>query len=198
MRPIGLGLGNNGHLWYAVIQLRAENKQKTLFNMVGFQTRLKWGTQKEIFTMVPALRNAKFARLGCMHRNTFIESPKFLDKTLRLRPELDCAKDIPPTWFAGQITGSEGYTEAVATGWYAAWNMAQTILHGHADPLPEESCIGSLMNRLVEENEDFQPMNFNFGLLPHHEGLKKKNKKEILAERAERAVREWIAARNMA
>ena len=83
MRPIGLGLGNNGHLWYAVIQLRAENKQKTLFNMVGFQTRLKWGTQKEIFTMVPALRNAKFARLGCMHRNTFIESPKFLDATLQ-------------------------------------------------------------------------------------------------------------------
>ena len=169
MRPIGLGLGNNGKLWYAVIQLRAENKQKTLFNMVGFQTRLKWGTQKEIFTMVPALRNARFARLGCMHRNTFIESPKFLDATLRLRPDLPCAQGIPPTWFAGQITGSEGYTEAVATGWYAAWNMAQTILHGHSDPLPNESCIASLMNRLVEENEDFQPMNFNFGLL----GLRK-------------------------
>ena len=197
MRPIGLGLGNDGHLWYAVIQLRAENKQKTLFNMVGFQTRLKWGTQKEIFTMVPALKNAKFARLGCMHRNTFIESPKFLDKTLRLRPDLECAKGIPPTWFAGQITGSEGYTEAVATGWYAAWNMAQTLLHGHADPLPDESCIGSLMNRLVEENEDFQPMNFNFGLLPHHEGLKKKNKKEILAARAEEAVRKWIADRKL-
>jgi methylenetetrahydrofolate--tRNA-(uracil-5-)-methyltransferase len=197
MRPIGLGLGNEGHLWYAVIQLRAENKQKTLFNMVGFQTRLKWGTQKEIFTMVPALKNAKFARLGCMHRNTFIESPKFLDKTLRLRPDLECAKGIPPTWFAGQITGSEGYTEAVATGWYAAWNMAQTLLHGHADPLPDESCIGSLMNRLVEENEDFQPMNFNFGLLPHHEGLKKKNKKEILAARAEEAVRKWIADRKL-
>ncbi|MCF0222140.1 MAG: methylenetetrahydrofolate--tRNA-(uracil(54)-C(5))-methyltransferase (FADH(2)-oxidizing) TrmFO, partial [Fibrobacter sp.] len=88
MRPIGLGLGNNGKLWYAVIQLRSENKQKTLYNMVGFQTRLKWGTQKEIFTMVPALKNANFARLGCMHRNTFIDSPKFLDKTLRLRPEL--------------------------------------------------------------------------------------------------------------
>ena len=195
MRPIGLGLGNNGHLWYAVIQLRAENKQKTLFNMVGFQTRLKWGTQKEIFTMVPALRDARFARLGCMHRNTFIESPKFLDATLRLRPGLPCAQGIPPTWFAGQITGSEGYTEAVATGWYAAWNMAQTLLHGHSDPLPNESCIASLMNRLVEENEDFQPMNFNFGLLPNHEGLKKKNKKEILAARAEEAVHKWIAER---
>lgn len=142
--------------------------------------------------MVPALRNAKFARLGCMHRNTFIESPKFLDATLRLRPELPCAKDLPPTWFAGQITGSEGYTEAVATGWYSSWNMAQTLLHGKADPLPEESCIASLMNRLVEENEDFQPMNFNFGLLPHKTEMKKKNKKEILAAEAERAVQVWI------
>jgi len=195
MRPIGLGLGNNGHLWYAVIQLRAENKQKTLFNMVGFQTRLKWGTQKEIFTMVPALRNAKFARLGCMHRNTFIESPKFLDATLRLRPDLPCSQGIPPTWFAGQITGSEGYTEAVATGWYAAWNMAQTLRHGVADPLPEESCIASLMNRLVEENENFQPMNFNFGLLPHKMEMKKKNKKEILAEQAQKAVLAWIDKR---
>lgn len=196
MRPVGLGLGNNGHKWHAVIQLRAENKQKTLFNMVGFQTRLKWGTQKEIFTMVPALKNARFVRLGCMHRNTFIESPKFLDNTLRLKPTLECAKDLPPIWFAGQITGSEGYTEAIATGWYAAWNMSQTLLHGVSTPLPNESCIASLMNRLVEENEDFQPMNFNFGLLPHTQEMKKKNKKEILANEAERSVREWIAKRN--
>ena len=193
MRPVGLGLGNNGHKWHAVIQLRAENKQKTLFNMVGFQTRLKWGTQKEIFTMVPALKNAKFARLGCMHRNTFIESPKFLDATLRLRPELPCAQGIPPTWFAGQITGSEGYTEAIATGWYAAWNMYNTLVHGTPDPLPVCSCIRALMDRLVEENEDFQPMNFNFGLLPHLTEMKKKNKKEILGAAAEKAVMEWIA-----
>jgi len=131
-----------------------------------------------------------------MHRNTFIESPKLLTETLRLRPELPCAEGIPPTWFAGQITGAEGYTEAIATGWYAAWNMAQTLVHGAPLPLPEESCIASLMRQLVSENADFQPMNFNFGLLPHvHElNYKKKDKKSILAEQAEKAVRTWIAS----
>ncbi len=194
MRPVGLGLGNNGRKWYAVIQLRAENKQKTLFNMVGFQTRLKWGVQKEIFTLVPALKNAAFARFGCMHRNTFIESPKLLTDTLRLRGDLPGTENLPPIWFAGQITGAEGYTEAIATGWYAAWNMAQTLLHGAPTPLPEESCIGSLMKHLTSENEDFQPMNFNFGLLPHNREYKKKEKKTVLGIEAENAVRRWIAS----
>ncbi|MDR1760049.1 MAG: methylenetetrahydrofolate--tRNA-(uracil(54)-C(5))-methyltransferase (FADH(2)-oxidizing) TrmFO [Fibrobacter sp.] len=194
MRPVGLGLGNNGKKWYAVIQLRAENKQKTLFNMVGFQTRLKWGVQKEIFTLVPALKNAVFARFGCMHRNTFIESPKLLTDTLRLRGDLPGTEHLPPIWFAGQITGAEGYTEAIATGWYAAWNMAQTLLHSTPTPLPEASCIGSLMKHLTSENEDFQPMNFNFGLLPHNREYKKKEKKTILGTDAENAVRRWIAS----
>lgn len=193
MRPVGLGLGNNGKKWYAVIQLRAENREKTLFNMVGFQTRLHYGTQKEIFTLVPALKNARFARLGAMHRNTFIESPKLLDETLRLRPEVESASNLPPTWFAGQITGAEGYTEAIATGWYAAWNLSNTLLHGRTNELPPESCIRSLLRQLVTLNEDFQPMNFNFGLLPHKEDYKKKDKKRLLAEEEEKAVREWIA-----
>lgn len=192
MRPVGLGINPTGRKWHAVIQLRAENAQKTLFNMVGFQTRLKWGTQKEIFSLVPALRNARFARLGCMHRNTFIESPKLLDETLRLRPELPCAKGIPPTWFAGQITGAEGYTEAIATGWYAAWNLASTLLYGNSNPLPAESCIASLLRQLVSPNENFQPMNFNFGLLPHLQDMKKKNKKEILGEQAISAITQWL------
>ncbi|MEE1067958.1 MAG: methylenetetrahydrofolate--tRNA-(uracil(54)-C(5))-methyltransferase (FADH(2)-oxidizing) TrmFO, partial [Fibrobacteraceae bacterium] len=192
MRPVGLGINPTGKKWHAVIQLRAENAQKTLFNMVGFQTRLKWGTQKEIFSLVPALRNARFARLGCMHRNTFIESPKLLDETLRLRPELPCAKGIPPTWFAGQITGAEGYTEAIATGWYAAWNLASTLLYGNSNPLPAESCIASLLRQLVSPNENFQPMNFNFGLLPHLQDMKKKNKKEILGEQAISAITRWL------
>lgn len=194
MRPVGLGLGNNGKKWYSVIQLRAENKEKTLFNMVGFQTRLRYGTQKEIFTLVPALKNARFARLGAMHRNTFIESPKLLDETLRLKPEFEKASNLPPTWFAGQITGAEGYTEAVATGWYSAWNMANTLLHGKTRELPPESCIRSLLHQLVTPNEDFQPMNFNFGLLPHKQDYKKKDKKRLLAEQEEMALREWIAA----
>lgn len=193
MRPVGLGLGNNGKKWYAVIQLRAENKEKTLFNMVGFQTRLRYGTQKEIFTLVPALKNAHFARLGAMHRNTFIESPKLLDETLRLKSEVEQANHLPPTWFAGQITGAEGYTEAVATGWYAAWNLANTVLHGKTRELPEESCIRSLLRQLVTPNEDFQPMNFNFGLLPHRQDYKKKDKKRLLAEQEELALRAWIA-----
>ena len=195
MRPVGLGINPTGKKWHAVIQLRAENAQKTLFNMVGFQTRLKWGTQKEIFSMVPALKNARFARLGCMHRNTFIESPKLLDETLRLRPELPCANGIPPTWFAGQITGAEGYTEAIATGWYAAWNLASTLIHGKPKPLPEESCIASLLRQLVFPNENFQPMNFNFGLLPHKQEMKKKNKKEILGNEAILAVTKWLQER---
>lgn len=192
MRPVGLGLGNNGKKWYAVIQLRAENREKTLFNMVGFQTRLRYGTQKEIFSLVPALRNARFARLGAMHRNTFIESPKLLDESLRLKPEVEMAAGLPPTWFAGQITGAEGYTEAIATGWYAAWNVANELLHGTPRLLPEDSCIRSLVSHLVLPNEDFQPMNFNFGLLPHRQDYKKKDKKRLLAEQEEVAMRKWL------
>ena len=128
-----------------------------------------------------------------MHRNTFIESPKILDRTLRLNSELEKNGNLPPTWFAGQITGAEGYTEAIATGWYAAWNMANTLLHGETRELPEESCIHSLLRQLMTPNEDFQPMNFNFGLLPHKEDYKKKDKKRLLAEQEEQAMREWIA-----
>lgn len=197
MRPIGLGFGNQGKKWHAVIQLRAENVQKTLFNMVGFQTRLKWNTQKELFSMVPALKNARYARLGCMHRNTFIESPKLLEPSLQLKRGLPGCENLPPIWFAGQITGAEGYTEAVATGWYAAWNMASSIKHGNSCLLPKESCIRSLTDQLVSPNPDFQPMNFNFGLLPHLTEMKKKNKKEVLANQAEEAVLEWIRKKNI-
>jgi len=179
MRPVGLGKH------YAVIQLRAENAQKTLYNMVGFQTRLKWNTQKEIFRLVPALKNAEFARLGCMHRNTFIESPKFLDSTLKLnisekRPEV---KNI---WFAGQITGAEGYTEAIATGWYAAWNIANSLKDKASEPLPQGTCIRTLMEAITAPNENFQPMNFNFGLLPRPIDLRKSKKKDFLIEQAKK------------
>jgi methylenetetrahydrofolate--tRNA-(uracil-5-)-methyltransferase len=165
MRPVGLGKH------YAVIQLRAENAQKTLYNMVGFQTRLKWNTQKEIFKLVPALRNAEFAHLGTMHRNTFIESPKLLDSSLKLAD-----KNI---WFAGQITGAEGYTEAIATGWHAAWSMAGL-------PPPQGTCVRALIDAITAPNEDFQPMNFNFGLLPHPGNLRKSEKKIFLALQAQK------------
>jgi len=165
MRPVGLGKH------YAVIQLRAENAQKTLYNMVGFQTRLKWNTQKEIFRLVPALRNAEFARLGSMHRNTFIESPKLLNSSLKFN-----SADI---WFAGQITGAEGYTEAIATGWYAAWNMASFLQNKVPEPLPQGSCIRALIEAITTPKDCFQPVNFNFGLLPRPEKLRKSEKKDF-------------------
>jgi methylenetetrahydrofolate--tRNA-(uracil-5-)-methyltransferase len=169
MRPVGLGKH------YAVIQLRAENAQKTLYNMVGFQTRLKWGTQKEIFRLVPALKNAEFVRLGAMHRNTFIESPKLLDKSLKFSNNI---------WFAGQITGAEGYTEAIATGWYAAWNMANFLNGKETELLPNGTCIRALVEAITAPNENFQPVNFNFGLLPRPEKLRKSEKKDFLIEQA--------------
>ena len=174
MRPVGLGKH------YAIIQLRAENAQKTLYNMVGFQTRLKWNTQKEIFRLVPALKNAEFARLGSMHRNTFIKSPKLLDSSLKL------ATINPLIYFAGQITGAEGYTEAIATGWYAAWNMANSLQNKAFEPLPHGTCIRALIEAITSPKEDFQPMNFNFGLLPHLENLRKGEKKNFLIEQSQK------------
>jgi len=177
MRPVGLGKH------YAVIQLRAENAQKTLYNMVGFQTRLKWNTQKEIFRLVPALKNAEFACLGSMHRNTFIESPKLLDNSLKLtamNPLSTLNSQLSTNiYFAGQITGAEGYTEAIATGWYAAWNMANSLQNKAPDPLPHGTCLRALIEAITAQNEDFQPMNFNFGLLPRPEGLRKSEKKDF-------------------
>lgn len=199
MRPVGLGEDpETGRKWWAVIQLRAENSQKTLFNMVGFQTRLKWGTQKEIFKIVPGLKNANFVRFGSMHRNTFIETPKLLDSHLQLRQDI-AGDGIPQTWFAGQITGAEGYTEAVATGLYAAWNMANTLRRGRGLAFPPESCLGSLIEHLTSPNEDFQPMNFNFGLLPHPEKMPRKtDRKAFLAEQAQNSIRTWIQSNRLA
>ncbi len=185
MRPVGLfpeGFTKETKP-YAVIQLRAENKQKTLYNMVGFQTRLKWGTQTQIFKMVPALKNATFARLGCMHRNTFIETPKLLNKYFRL-------KDTK-IFFAGQILGAEGYTEAVGTGLYSAWQIAHHIQKDCGIDFPEATCLGALSDFLTSPNESFQPMNFNFGLLPKTEEVHRKEKKSFLVEQTLKTLQEW-------
>ena len=182
MRPVGLMM-EDGKIPYAVIQLRAENRQKNLYNLVGFQTRLKWGTQKEIFTQVPALRNANFVRLGAMHRNTFIDSPKVLDHHFRL-------KDTN-IFFAGQVLGAEGYTEAVGTGLYTGMMMAAFIEGQDFPEFPEGCCLHALAHHISSPNEDFQPMNFNFGLLPYKEGLKKDAKKLFYANRAILAIEDW-------
>jgi methylenetetrahydrofolate--tRNA-(uracil-5-)-methyltransferase len=174
MRPIGLPDPRTGADPFAVIQLRAENAQKTLYNLVGFQTRLKWGTQKEILTRVPGLRGAEFARFGAMHRNTFLDAPKVLEHTLRLKgTRIFCA---------GQITGAEGYTEALSTGLYAA-SMLHAALKDEASSRnfrwPEGTCIRALTEHLTYPNADFQPMNFNFGLLPVRDGWRKSQRKEM-------------------
>ncbi len=169
MRPIGLRDPRSDKNPFAVIQLRAENRQRSLYNLVGFQTRLKWGTQKEIFSMVPALKNAAFARFGAMHRNTFINSPQVLEPSLRIKgTRIYCA---------GQITGAEGYTEAIGTGLYVS-SMLLAELRGDLEfNWPEESCLGALTRHLTDPNPEFQPMNFNFGLLPKVEIKAKKDKK---------------------
>jgi methylenetetrahydrofolate--tRNA-(uracil-5-)-methyltransferase len=163
---------------FAVIQLRAENKQRTLYNLVGFQTRLKWGTQKTIFSMVPALKDAAFARFGAMHRNTFLNSPQVLDPSLRIKgTQVFCA---------GQLTGAEGYTEAIGTGMYAASQMLAS-LRGETCVWPEATCLGALTRHLTDPNPDFQPMNFNFGLLPKIETAHKKERKGAQIEACQKA-----------
>ncbi len=170
MRPVGLRDPRTGVDPHAVVQLRAENREKTLYNMVGFQTRLKWGTQKEIFARIPALRKASYARLGAMHRNTFLDSPIVLDRHLRLKnTRIFCA---------GQITGAEGYTEAVGTGIYAASMLAAHLREDDNFAWPSGSCLTALVDHLIFPNIDFQPMNFNFGLLPKVEAKGKQQKKE--------------------
>lgn len=161
MRPIGLEHPVTGWRPHAVIQLRAENATRTLYNLVGFQTRLKWGTQKALFRALPGFADAEFVRLGAMHRNTFIDSPNLLAPNLRLKgTRIFCA---------GQITGAEGYTEAIGTGFFAARHLLQALSSGSDEDtclFPAETCLASLTRHLTSPNEDFQPMNFNFGLLP--------------------------------
>lgn len=179
MRPIGLHDPRTGKRPHAVIQLRAENAQRTLYNLVGFQTRLKWGTQKEILTRIPGLRTAEFARFGAMHRNTFLDAPRVLEKGLRLRgTKIFCA---------GQITGAEGYTEALSTGFYAASHLHAALAGDGAFDWPEGSCVRALADHLTHPNPEFQPMNFNFGLLPSDPSWSKKRRKELQIEACRRA-----------
>lgn len=181
MKPVGLTDPRSGRMPHAVVQLRQENLEGTLFGLVGFQTRLKWGEQERVFRMIPGLENAEFVRFGVMHRNTYIESPKLLTPTLRMR-------DHPNVFFAGQITGVEGYLESAAMGMLAGINAAR-VLKGEGEfVLPRESMIGSLADYISSpQTEDFQPMNSNFGLLPKLEE-KIRKKRERYAAQSERAI----------
>jgi methylenetetrahydrofolate--tRNA-(uracil-5-)-methyltransferase len=190
MKPVGLDDPRTGRWPYAVVQLRQDNALGTLWNIVGFQTKLKHAEQVRIFRMIPGLQNAEFARLGGLHRNTFIQSPKLLDRTLRLRGR-------PNIRFAGQITGCEGYVESAAIGLLAGRFAAAELAGGDLASPPLETALGALLSHVTggAEVETFQPMNVNFGLFPPLEGKPRKNeRKALITARARAALEEWIAA----
>ena len=188
MKPVGLDDPRTGRWPYAVVQLRQDNKLGTLWNMVGFQTKLKHGEQVRLFRTIPGLENAEFARLGGMHRNTFLNSPTLLDRQLRL-------KRAPHIRFAGQITGCEGYVESAAVGLLAGL-MAAAELAGRAWlPPPRTTAMGALLAHITgdAEADSYQPMNVNFGLFPPLAEVKKKQRKEAYTERAKADYGEWLA-----
>ena len=188
MKPVGLTNPYNPTVKaYAIVQLRQDNKLGTLWNMVGFQTKLKYGAQVEIFRRIPGLENAEFARLGGIHRNTFINSPKLLDAQLRL-------KRAPHLRFAGQITGVEGYVESAACGLLAGQFAAAELLGLPANPPPRTTALGSLLAHVTGEAnaETFQPMNVNFGLfVPLLEKVKKDGRPNAYTARALRDLSNW-------
>lgn len=187
MKPTGLIDPKTGKEPYAVVQLRPENKEKTLYNIVGFQTKLKYQEQIRIFRMIPGLEKAEFARLGSIHRNTFVNAPLVLKPTLQL-------KRNPYIFLAGQITGVEGYVESTAMGLIAGLNAERLIKGKPLIVPPKETAIGALINYLQTANPKyFQPMNINWGLFPPlKEKISKKMKYIKLAERALKILQNWI------
>ena len=188
MKPMGLDNPRTGRWPYAVVQLRQDNALGTLWNMVGFQTKLKHGEQVRIFRTIPGLENAEFARLGGIHRNSFINSPRLLDSELRL-------KSKPNIRFAGQITGCEGYVESAAVGILAARFAAAELGGESLSPPPLETAVGSLLGHITggADAETFQPMNVNFGLMPPIEGRwKRADRKKAYTDRARAAFVRWI------
>ena len=171
LKPVGLTNPKTGHRPWANLQLRKENKEGTLYNLVGFQTNLKFPEQKRDFSLIPALKNAEFIRYGVMHRNSFINSPKLLDKNFKL-------KSRENIWFAGQITGVEGYMESAMSGILAAVSVLRTINGAPQLCLPKTTMMGALSNYIsTDDKKDFQPMGANFGILPR-DGIEIKNKQE--------------------
>jgi methylenetetrahydrofolate--tRNA-(uracil-5-)-methyltransferase len=182
MRPVGLTDPRTGKRPYAVVQLRQDNLAGTLYNLVGFQTNLKFREQKRVYRQIPGLENAEFSRFGQMHRNTFIHSPALLRPTLQYNSREDL-------FFAGQITGVEGYAGNIATGLLAGWNASRVIQGIKPLELPHTTMIGALCYYVTTAKpEDFQPMKANFGLLPTLQDGIKRGKKERGKAYAERSV----------
>jgi methylenetetrahydrofolate--tRNA-(uracil-5-)-methyltransferase len=188
MRPTGLIDPRTGRRSHAIIQLRQENREKTLYNMVGFQTKMIYPEQKRVFSLVPGLEHAEFVRFGSLHRNTFIEAPRHLQPTLQWRSR-------PTLFFAGQITGVEGYVESAASGLLAGVNAAR-LVHGR-EPIapPATTALGSLLAYITDPaRKDFQPMNANFGVIPPiGSRIKGREKKQIMADRALKDLDNWLA-----
>ncbi|MCL2856896.1 MAG: methylenetetrahydrofolate--tRNA-(uracil(54)-C(5))-methyltransferase (FADH(2)-oxidizing) TrmFO [Oscillospiraceae bacterium] len=185
LKPVGLTDPRTGRRPWAVVQLRQENAAATLYNLVGFQTNLKFGEQKRVFSLIPGLGNAEFARFGVMHRNTFIDSPRLLDRTFALREQ-------PLLCFAGQLTGVEGYMESAASGILAAGQLARRLTGRPVLELPPTTMLGALSSYIADESvTNFQPMGASMGLLPSLEvRIKSKQERyEALAERALQALK---------
>ena len=191
MKPVGLVDKRTGIENHAVVQLRQDNSAKTLFNLVGFQTNLKWGAQKELLQSIPGLENVNIVRYGVMHRNTFINSPKLLNPSLQSRTRENL-------FFAGQITGTEGYTESIASGLLAGINAARYLKGEELIVLPQETMLGALTHYITDVNHDkFQPINSNWGIVPSVELPKKerKNKKlkaEMIVNRSIRVLSDIV------
>ena len=190
MKPVGL---TNPHAPddkpYAVVQLRRDNKLGTLYNIVGFQTKMKYGAQATVFKMIPGLKDASFARLGGIHRNTFINSPTLLDEQMRLRAQ-------PNIRFAGQITGVEGYVESAAMGLLAGRMAAAEIAGKALAPVPQDTAMGALVHHITggAEAKTFQPMNVNFGLFQPLDGVKggRRGRKDRYKAYTDRAKGQWL------
>lgn len=188
LKPMGFSDPRTGYRPYALVQLRQDNKDATIYNIVGFQTNLKFGEQKRVFSMIPGLEHAEFAKYGVMHRNTFINSTKLLDNTYQLKKN----KNI---YFAGQITGVEGYVESISSGLVVGLNAVNQLLGKDKMEFSEYTMIGALAKYISTLNEKFQPMNANYGILPELEGNKisdKKIKYGKISDRAISEIRIWI------
>ena len=180
LKPRGLPDPRTGKEPYAVVQLRRDNAQGTIYNIVGFQTHLKWPEQRRVFSLIPALKNAEYVRYGVMHRNTFLDSPRLLDRYYRVRGQ-------ERLMFAGQITGVEGYVESTASGCLAAVELARRLEGKPPVDFPRETAIGALALYISDESVvNFQPMNINFGLIPplDHRVKGKRNKNAEISKRA--------------
>jgi methylenetetrahydrofolate--tRNA-(uracil-5-)-methyltransferase len=189
MKPVGLDNPRTGRWPHAVVQLRQDNKLGTIWNMVGFQTKLKHAEQVRLFRTIPGLENAEFARLGGLHRNTFLNSPVLLDRALRLRT-------APHVRFAGQITGCEGYVESAAVGLVAGLMTSAEIAGQTWSSPPRTTALGALLAHITgdAEADSYQPMNVNFGLFPPMHEVKKKQRKEAYTSRAKHDLGAWVAA----